>query len=324
MGQIYRFLGMSVGVIVHGLDDAERKAAYAADITYGTNNEFGFDYLRDNMKYSLDTMVQRGHAFAIVDEVDSILIDEARTPLIISGPTEDQSEMYRQVDAVMTGIAKDDYDLDEKQRQVSLTEQGNEHMTQMLKAAGLLPNGDLYDTENISIVHHVNQALKAHLLFQKDKDYIVKNDQVIIIDEFTGRMMEGRRYSEGLHQALEAKEHVEVQPENVTLASITFQNYFRLYDKLAGMTGTAHDRGRRVHGHLQAGRPGNPHQCAGGAQGRRRRGLSHRWREERRHHHADRWSAASAASRCWSAPPRSRSPRSCRKCSRSARSRTMC
>ncbi len=264
MGQIYRFLGMSVGVIVHGLDDGERKAAYGADITYGTNNEYGFDYLRDNMKYSLDTMVQRGHAFAIVDEVDSILIDEARTPLIISGPTDDQSEMYRAVNAVMPQLVaphriktgkqikdkdgnlvdemiqdKGDYDLDEKQRQVSLTEQGNEHMTGLLKAAGLMPEGDLYDTENITLVHHVNQALKAHLLFQKDKDYIVKNNQVIIIDEFTGRMMEGRRYSEGLHQALEAKEDVEVQPENVTLASITFQNYFRLYDKLAGMTGTA-------------------------------------------------------------------------------------
>src|ERR1044071_1396583 len=239
MGQIYRFLGMSVGVIVHGLDDNERKAAYGADITYGTNNEFGFDYLRDNMKYSLDTMAQRGHAYAIVDEVDSILIDEARTPLIISGPTEDQSEMYRAVDAVMDALVKEDYKLDEKSRQVSLTEQGNEHMGEMLKAAGLLPEGDLYDTENITIVHHVNQALKAHLLFQKDKDYIVKNGQVIIIDEFTGRMMEGRRYSEGLHQALEAKEDVQVQPENVTLASITFQNYFRLYDKLAGMTGTA-------------------------------------------------------------------------------------
>src|SRR3982751_1514375 len=239
MGQIYRFLGMSVGVIVHGLDDNERKAAYGADITYGTNNEFGFDYLRDNMKYSLDTMAQRGHAYAIVDEVDSILIDEARTPLIISGPTEDQSETYRAVDAVMGALVKADYDLDEKSRQVSLTELGNEHMAQMLKAAGLLPHGDLYDTENITIVHHVNQALKAHLLFQKDKDYIVKNDQVIIIDEFTGRMMEGRRYSEGLHQALEAKEGVQVMPENVTLASITFQNYFRLYGKLAGMTGTA-------------------------------------------------------------------------------------
>ena len=239
MGQIYRFLGMSVGVIVHGLDDNERKASYAADITYGTNNEYGFDYLRDNMKYSLDTMVQRGHAFAIVDEVDSILIDEARTPLIISGPTEDQSETYRAVDAVMGALVKEDYELDEKSRQVSLTEQGNEHMSEMLKAAGLLPHGDLYDTENITIVHHVNQALKAHLLFQKDKDYIVKNNQVVIIDEFTGRMMEGRRYSEGLHQALEAKEQVQVQPENVTLASITFQNYFRLYEKLAGMTGTA-------------------------------------------------------------------------------------
>ncbi|HEY4078107.1 MAG TPA: preprotein translocase subunit SecA, partial [Rhizomicrobium sp.] len=212
MGQIYRFLGMSVGVIVHGLDDNERKAAYAADITYGTNNEFGFDYLRDNMKYSMDTMAQRGHAFAIVDEVDSILIDEARTPLIISGPTEDQTEMYRSVDAVMVGLEKSDYDLDEKSRQVSLTETGNEHMAQLLKAAGLLESGDLYDTENISVVHHVNQALKAHLLFQKDKDYIVKNDQVVIIDEFTGRMMEGRRYSEGLHQALEAKEQVQVQP----------------------------------------------------------------------------------------------------------------
>ena len=204
MGQIYRFLGMSVGVIVHGLDDAERKTAYAADITYGTNNEFGFDYLRDNMKYSLDTMSQRGHAYAIVDEVDSILIDEARTPLIISGPTEDQTEMYRSVDAVMGGLVPADYDMDEKSRQVSLTEAGNEHMAQLLKAAGLLEKGDLYDTENISVVHHVNQALKARLLFLKDKDYIVKNDQVIIIDEFTGRMMEGRRYSEGLHQALEA------------------------------------------------------------------------------------------------------------------------
>jgi preprotein translocase subunit SecA len=239
MGQIYRFLGMSVGCIVHGLDDDERKAAYAADITYGTNNEFGFDYLRDNMKYSLDAMTQRGHAFAIVDEVDSILIDEARTPLIISGPTEDQTEMYRSVDAVMGGLVKEDYDLDEKQRQVSLTEAGNEHIGELLKAAGLLEHGDLYDTENISIVHHVNQALKARLLFHKDKDYIVKNDQVVIIDEFTGRMMEGRRYSEGLHQALEAKEGVTVQPENVTLASITFQNYFRLYEKLGGMTGTA-------------------------------------------------------------------------------------
>jgi len=239
MGQVYRFLGMTVGCIVHGLTDEERKAAYAADITYGTNNEYGFDYLRDNMKYSIDTMVQRGHAFAIVDEVDSILIDEARTPLIISGPTEDLTEMYKAVNALIPSLTKDDYEVDEKQRQVTLTEAGNEHMAQLLKSTGLLPQGDLYDIENITALHHVNQALKAHKLFQRDKDYIVKNNQVVIIDEFTGRMMEGRRYSDGLHQALEAKENVQVQPENVTLASITFQNYFRLYDKLAGMTGTA-------------------------------------------------------------------------------------
>jgi len=239
MGQVYRFLGLSVGCIVHGLTDEERRDAYAADITYGTNNEYGFDYLRDNMKYTLDTMVQRGHAFAIVDEVDSILIDEARTPLIISGPTEDQTEMYRAVNTLVATLPKSDYEVDEKQRQVTLTETGNEHIAQLLKSANLLPEGDLYDIENINALHHVNQALKAHLLFQKDKDYIVKNDAVVIIDEFTGRMMEGRRYSEGLHQALEAKEQVQVQPENVTLASITFQNYFRLYEKLAGMTGTA-------------------------------------------------------------------------------------
>jgi preprotein translocase subunit SecA len=239
MGQIYRFLGLSVGCIVHGLTDEERREAYGADVTYGTNNEFGFDYLRDNMKYALNTMTQRGHAYAIVDEVDSILIDEARTPLIISGPTQDLTEMYKAVDATMASLTKEDYDLDEKSKQVTLTESGAEHMVELLRGAGLLAHGDLYDTENISIVHHVNQALKAHCLFQRDRDYIVKNDQVIIIDEFTGRMMEGRRYSEGLHQALEAKENVAVQPENVTLASITFQNYFRLYEKLAGMTGTA-------------------------------------------------------------------------------------
>jgi preprotein translocase subunit SecA len=239
MGQIYRFLGLTVGCIVHGLTDEERREAYAADVTYGTNNEFGFDYLRDNMKYALNTMTQRGHAYAIVDEVDSILVDEARTPLIISGPTQDLTEMYKAVDATMVHLKPEDYEVDEKQRQTTLTESGAEHMVQLLRAAGLLSHGDLYDTENISVVHHVNQALKAHFLFHRDKDYIVKNDQVVIIDEFTGRMMEGRRYSEGLHQALEAKENVTVQPENVTLASITFQNYFRLYDKLAGMTGTA-------------------------------------------------------------------------------------
>ncbi len=239
MGQIYRFLGLSVGCIVHGLTDEERRAAYACDVTYGTNNEFGFDYLRDNMKYSIATMSQRGHSYAIVDEVDSILIDEARTPLIISGPTEDQSELYRSVNALIPQLTKDDFELDEKQRSVTFTEAGNEHMVQLLKGAGLLEVGDLYDIENINIVHHANQALRAHQLFLKDRDYIVKGDKVVIIDEFTGRMMEGRRYSEGLHQALEAKENVAIQPENVTLASITFQNYFRLYDKLAGMTGTA-------------------------------------------------------------------------------------
>ncbi len=239
MGRIYKFLGLTVGVIVHGLDDEERKAAYACDVTYGTNNEYGFDYLRDNMKYELAQMVQRGHSFAIVDEVDSILIDEARTPLIISGPLDDRSDLYNSIDVLMPELVKLDYDLDEKQRTVSLTEKGNEHIEELLEKAGLLKEGSLYDAVNATLVHHVNQALRAHTLYQLDKDYIVRNDEVVIIDEFTGRMMPGRRYSEGLHQALEAKEHVSVQPENQTLASITFQNYFRLYEKLAGMTGTA-------------------------------------------------------------------------------------
>ncbi|WP_293868128.1 preprotein translocase subunit SecA [uncultured Alsobacter sp.] len=239
MGQIYRFLGLTVGIIVHGMDDEERRAAYACDITYGTNNEFGFDYLRDNMKYELGQMTQRGHNFAIVDEVDSILVDEARTPLIISGPLDDRSDLYNSIDALMPKLVKGDYDLDEKQRAVSLTEAGNEHIEDLLAEAGLLQEGGLYDAANVTLVHHVNQALRAHTLFQRDKDYIVRNGEVVIIDEFTGRMMPGRRYSEGLHQALEAKEHVQVQPENQTLASITFQNYFRLYKKLAGMTGTA-------------------------------------------------------------------------------------
>ncbi len=239
MGQIYSFLGLSVGCIVHGLSDAERRQQYGADVTYGTNNELGFDYLRDNMKFHLEEMVQRGHNFAIVDEVDSILIDEARTPLIISGPLDDKSDLYNSVDTFIPKLATEDFELDEKQRTVTLTEQGNEHMEQLLAAAGLLKGETLYDAENVTIVHHVQQGLRAHKLFQRDKDYIVKDDQVIIIDEFTGRMMPGRRYSDGLHQALEAKEHVAIQPENQTLASITFQNYFRLYDKLAGMTGTA-------------------------------------------------------------------------------------
>lgn len=239
MGQIYGFLGMTTGVIVHGLDDSERKAAYACDITYGTNNEYGFDYLRDNMKYRLEDMVQRPHFYAIVDEVDSILIDEARTPLIISGPLDDRSDFYNTIDGFLPKLDKTDYEVDEKQRTVTLTEAGMEKIETLLRDAGQLKGESLYDVENVSVVHHINQALRAHTLFTRDKDYIVRDDEVVIIDEFTGRMMAGRRYSEGLHQALEAKEHVQVQPENQTLASITFQNYFRMYEKLAGMTGTA-------------------------------------------------------------------------------------
>jgi preprotein translocase subunit SecA len=239
MDNVYSKLGLTTGIIVHGLSDTERRAAYACDVTYATNNELGFDYLRDNMKYHLGEMVQRDHNFAIVDEVDSILVDEARTPLIISGPVDDKSDLYNTLDRFIPELTTEDYDLDEKQRQVTLTEKGNEHLEQVLGAAGILKGSGLYDAGNITVVHHIQQALRAHTLFQKDKDYIVKDGQVIIIDEFTGRMMQGRRYSEGLHQALEAKEHVAIQPENVTMASITFQNYFRLYDKLAGMTGTA-------------------------------------------------------------------------------------
>ncbi|WP_028347667.1 preprotein translocase subunit SecA [Bradyrhizobium murdochi] len=239
MGQIYNFLGLTVGVIVHGLDDGERKEAYSRDITYGTNNEYGFDYLRDNMKYRLDDMVQRGHFYAIVDEVDSILIDEARTPLIISGPLDDRSDFYNTIDTFFPKLDKTDFEVDEKQRTVTLTEAGMEKIETLLRDAGQLKGESLYDVENVSVVHHINQALRAHSLFTRDKDYIVRDGEVIIIDEFTGRMMPGRRYSEGLHQALEAKEHVQVQPENQTLASITFQNYFRMYEKLAGMTGTA-------------------------------------------------------------------------------------
>jgi preprotein translocase subunit SecA len=264
MGRIYKFLGLTVGCIVHGLEDEQRHEQYACDVTYATNNELGFDYLRDNMKMSADEMVQRGHAFAIVDEVDSILIDEARTPLIISGPVEDRSELYTALDDLVKGLVAEHkrisagwpkdaskeelkellktqglLELDEKQRQVAFTEAGNEMMEEMLRQANLLKGDSLYDIENVTAVHHANQALKAHALFLRDRDYIVKGGEVVIIDEFTGRMMQGRRYSDGLHQALEAKEHVKIQPENQTLASITFQNYFRLYDKLAGMTGTA-------------------------------------------------------------------------------------
>ena len=241
MGQLYSFLGMTTGIIVHGLDDEQRRTAYAADITYGTNNEFGFDYLRDNMKYRLEDMSQRDFAYAIVDEVDSILIDEARTPLIISGPAEDSSDLYRQVNAVVAKLVQDPetYDKEEKFKTVTLTEAGSERVEDMLREAAVLTEGNLYDIFNISVVHHVQQSLRAHTLFARDVDYIVRDDKVIIIDEFTGRMMEGRRYSDGLHQALEAKEFVTVQQENQTLASITFQNYFRIYPKLAGMTGTA-------------------------------------------------------------------------------------
>ena len=240
MGQVYNFLGMTVGCInnfeAYG---NERKAAYNCDITYGTNNEFGFDYLRDNMKYSVEEMAQRAHVYSIIDEIDSILIDEARTPLIISGPTDDKSEYYRTIDAFIPSITEEGYELDEKQRTATFNEVGNEQIEGILREQDLLQGESLYDIENVTIVHHINQALKAHKLFIRDKDYIIKNDEVVLIDEFTGRMMDGRRLSEGLHQAIEAKEQVDIKPENVTLASVTLQNYFRLYDKLSGMTGTA-------------------------------------------------------------------------------------
>ncbi|MEW9613731.1 preprotein translocase subunit SecA [Shinella sp. S4-D37] len=239
MGKIYGFLGLTTGVIMHGLDDDQRRAAYGCDITYATNNELGFDYLRDNMKYERGQMVQRGHFFAIVDEVDSILVDEARTPLIISGPLDDRSDLYTTIDAFIPMLDEPDYEIDEKQRSANFSEVGTEKLEGLLRRAGLLKGESLYDVENVAIVHHINNALKAHKLFTRDKDYIVRNDEIVIIDEFTGRMMPGRRYSEGQHQALEAKEKVTIQPENQTLASITFQNYFRMYSKLGGMTGTA-------------------------------------------------------------------------------------
>ena len=239
MGKIYTFLGLSVGCILHELDDAQRQTVYNADITYATNNEIGFDYLRDNMKFRIDDMVQRPFNYAIVDEVDSILIDEARTPLIISGPAEDSSALYTQVNSIIPELTLEDYEKDEKSRSITLTEQGSQKVEEMLARLNLIQGGSLYDIHNISLVHHVNQALKAHKLFARDVDYMVKDDKVMIIDEFTGRIMEGRRYSDGLHQALEAKESVSIQMENQTLASITFQNLFRIYPKLSGMTGTA-------------------------------------------------------------------------------------
>jgi len=239
MGQVYRFLGLTTGVIVPNLSEDQRRAAYNADITYATNNELGFDYLRDNMKFDRGSMVQRPFNYAIVDEVDSILIDEARTPLIISGPTDDKSELYVAVDAIVKQVTEADYEKDEKQRTVTLTEDGTEKIERLLEQAGLLQGANLYDFENTAVVHHVNQALRANVMFRRDIDYIVKDGKVVIIDEFTGRMMDGRRWSDGLHQAVEAKEGVNIEPENQTLASITFQNYFRMYPKLSGMTGTA-------------------------------------------------------------------------------------
>ena len=239
MGQVYRFLGLTTGVIVPNLNETQRREAYAADITYATNNELGFDYLRDNMKHERSQMVQRPYNFAVVDEVDSILIDEARTPLIISGPTDDKSEMYIAVNAIVLKLDEADYEKDEKSRSVILTEDGTEKAERLLEEAGLLTGSNLYDVENTQIVHHLDQALNANVMFKRDIDYIVKDDQIVIIDEFTGRMMDGRRWSNGLHQAVEAKEGVQIKPENQTLASITFQNYFRMYPKLSGMTGTA-------------------------------------------------------------------------------------
>ena len=239
MGQVYEFLGLSVGCITAGLDDDARRAAYSRDVTYGTNNEFGFDYLRDNLKFRLEDMVQRDFHFAIVDEVDSILIDEARTPLIISGPAESKSDLYLVADAVIPQLTLDDFDLDEKSNSVTLTEAGIEHAEDLLRTVGAIDSGTLYDIDNVGLLHHINQALKAHHLFKRDTNYMVNDGQVLIIDEFTGRAMPGRRFSDGLHQSIEAKEKVEIQAENQTLASVTFQNYFRMYDKLAGMTGTA-------------------------------------------------------------------------------------
>src|SRR3569833_288570 len=247
MGRLYEFLGMTTGVIVSGQSSEEKRIAYACDITYGTNNEYGFDYLRDNMAFSVADRVQRGTHFAIVDEVDSILIDEARTPLIISGPTDDNSDLYIKINALIPALTRQaeegqpgDYSVDEKARQVYLTEEGHQHVEDLLLEAGLLAEGaSLYDATNISLMHHLNAALRAHALFRRDVEYIVKDKQIVFVDEFTGRTLPGRRWSEGLHQAVEAKEGVPIQNANQTLASITFQNYFRLYEKLSGMTGTA-------------------------------------------------------------------------------------
>ena len=278
------------------------------DITYATNNELGFDYLRDNMKYSRDQMVQRPFHYAIVDEVDSILIDEARTPLIISGPSEDKTDLYVGVDAVVKTLPADTYEIDEKQKSVVLTEAGTEVVERALEAAGVLHGGNLYDIENTQVVHHLNQALRANVLWKLDTDYIIRDGKIVIIDEFTGRMMEGRRWSDGLHQAVEAKEGVEIQPENQTMASITFQNYFRLYPKLAGMTGTALTEAGEFYEIYKLERRRNPDQRARRAQGRRGRVLQERdreiWRDRQGHRRGER----PTASRCWWARSRSRSP----------------
>ena len=283
MGQIYRFLGLTVGVIVPNMADHDRREAYECDITYATNNELGFDYLRDNMKYSREQMVQRPFNFAIVDEVDSILIDEARTPLIISGPTDDKSDLYLLVDGIVKTFVAEDYELDEKQKSVVLTEDGTEKAERMLEEAGLIEGRNLYDIANTQVVHHLNQSLKANVMFKRDTDYIVKDGKVVIIDEFTGRMMDGRRWSDGLHQAVEAKEGVEIEAENQTLASITFQNYFRMYPKLSGMTGTALTEAPEFFDIYQDERRVDPDQCPGAADRRGRRVLQEHHRQVRGH-----------------------------------------
>ena len=332
MGRIYRFLGLTVGVNLSQMAHDEKQAAYAADITYGTNNEFGFDYLRDNMVYQASERVQRGLSYAIVDEVDSILIDEARTPLIISGQAEDDVTLYYRLNDLVPKLTRQaeekgpgDYWVDEKAHQVLLSEDGHEHAENILAAAGLLPHGSsLYDAHNISLMHHLYAALRAHSLFHRDQHYVVQNGEVIIVDEFTGRLMPGRRWSDGLHQAVEAKEGVPIQRENQTLASITFQNYFRMYDKLAGMTGTADTEAfefQQIY-HLEDGR--HPDAPADDPQGRERPGVPHVPGEGRRDHHRHQGLPRARRSRCWSAPRRSRTPSCSRSTSRRRSCRTRC
>ena len=319
MGRIYKFLGMSVGIVVHGLSDAERQVSYRSDITYGTNNEFGFDYLRDNMKESIERYVQRDLNYAIVDEVDSILIDEARTPLIISGPAEQSADLYQKVDVIIPGLRKDiDYTVDEKAHSAILTDAGIERVEQRLNV------GNLYDPANIEWLHHVSQALRAHTLYKRDVNYLVDEGKIIIVDEFTGRKMPGRRWSDGLHQAIEAKEGVEVQEENQTLATISYQNYFRLYKKLARHDRHRRHRGRGVPQDLQARRHGRPDQQADG-RARTPTTSSTRTSAASSAPSSTRSSTAtSAASRCWSARSASRSPRSSHRCCARRASRTTC